>query len=108
MLIKDFKKIIENIQKYSDKVSKLYELNVDLIDFNDEYYENQNILLKYIYTKEGLDWFDWFVYEKLLSNQPEEMTAHDADGTEILKSVDELWEFLEKDYRIKENTNGAI
>jgi len=75
------------------------------------------------YTKEGIEWIDWFVFEadwgqKDFSKSPtyvynkdgtittEEQSdeskwgARDSDGNPIAYSFESLWELLEKDYKL--------
>ena len=101
MELGDFKKIIENRQKESERQMSLYDLGVDLLNFHNYNLENEDILLHSIYTEEGMDWFDWFLYEKLPQPNTNDIKAWDENGIEILKTVEELYEYLEENYLIK-------
>jgi hypothetical protein len=63
MTYENFLKITLGLQKCGRDLNKLYEMNVDLIDFVDPYNEIIQVALSEIYTKEGLDWLSWFMYE---------------------------------------------
>ena len=54
-----------------------------------------NVLWGHILTEEGLDWFNWFMYEKDgISGKPKkDMKANDG-GKEILKDLKGLYNYL--------------
>lgn len=63
MTYENFLKITLGIKKCGEDSSKLYKMKVDIMDFVDPYYEIINASLSEIYTEEGLEWLNWFMYE---------------------------------------------
>lgn len=95
-----FKEIVETCNNMSNCVDKLYELKIDIINSPFFTYFNtlESICIKNEYGDEGYDWYMWFIYEKMTSKNPEKMRAWDENGNEILKDLDELYDYLEKNY----------
>jgi hypothetical protein len=64
MKFETFEKIISLLNKQSEKTSSLYSLGIDLLEYNDIYYEIINNLMLEIFGKEKFEWIEWFLYEK--------------------------------------------
>lgn len=88
-----FEELIDRIVKTDAKVSAAYDLGIDLINFADDYNTLASILLTEYYGQEGAGWIEWYIYEKM--GNPE-LTANEADGTEICYDLKSLWEYVEK------------
>ena len=70
---------------------------IDLIEFSDPLYKAISILWKSILTEEGIDWLEWFYYEKYdySKDQPrEDLKAWDEDGNELCQDLDSLYNYL--------------
>jgi len=97
---KELSEIILTLKKISDQNRKLYELGVDLINFSEDYYIMIEIMLKNIYTKESLGWFDWYCYENDFGRG--NLTA--TDGTNpICEDINGLFKLLKHKNYEKEN-----
>ena len=97
--------IIEENNKCSDDLNKLGIQIEDLI-----LRENACVLYEYIlekeYTGEGLDWIFWWLYDypELKEKEPNKHHAWDKDNNPIkLDSIDDLYYFLEKEYKNTDN-----
>lgn len=89
-----FMKICERMKQNHDNLDALHKLNVDLYDFMDDSAWISQHLWATVLTKEGEDWFSWFMYEKsYLYNMDKDMKAHD-NGKEICKNLEGLYEYL--------------
>jgi hypothetical protein len=121
MEYEDFELIVKKIREREDKIRSIGKLGIDLIDFDDEFHQVLNLLIKSIYGKEGLDWFSWFCNESEYGEKDwgkhdcykmEEgkmVKIHDAgelrygafDEKEnpICYSVQSTWEYLEKNHK---------
>ena len=99
MKFKDFEDYLNKREAIENKISKLYDLKVDLIDFCDCFYELENILFKEIYGENGLDWFTWYTCERDKDNK-DRYQATDENNKPICYDNKSLWKFLEKNYRI--------
>jgi len=65
MDLQSFTSLIEEIISQNKRIHNLYKQGVDLISFHDDYYKNVVYpLLIESFGKEGLDWIEWFIYEK--------------------------------------------
>jgi alpha-amylase/alpha-mannosidase (GH57 family) len=95
MVYKDFKGLTDLMVKHHKKVDAAYKLNIDLIDFCDDQNRLVNALWNQILTEEGLDWFNWFMYEKdyISGKLREDLKAMDK-GIEICKDLKGLHEYL--------------
>lgn len=90
-------KISNNISNYTDK---LYDLKIDITNspFFYDFNTLEAICIKNEYGDEGFDWYSWFMYEKMYSKNPDSLKAYDENGNEILRNIDELYHYLEKNY----------
>lgn len=95
MIFKEFKRAVDLMTSHHIKISKAYDLNIDLIDFCNGQDVLIDILWSRILTEEGLDWFNWFLYEKDgISGKPKkDMKANDGDK-EICKDLKGLHDYL--------------
>jgi len=63
MTYKNFLQITLGLQKAGRDATELYKMNVDLYDYVDPYHTIINVALSEIYTKKGIEWLQWFMYE---------------------------------------------
>lgn len=99
---KNFMAIIESMKNFDKCVDDLYNISkIDIIETTlfKEFYNAISIFIEDIYGKDGKEWFDWFYFEKMQSNN--DLKAFDKDNKEICKNIDELYDMLEKDYAKK-------
>ena len=89
MDLETFSSLINGIKAQNDKTYDLYKHGVDLLSFNDDYYKNVvHPLLIETFGKEGLEWIEWFIYER--DDNPE-MKAWDKDNNEICYDIPSLY-----------------
>lgn len=99
---KQFEKLIKNLEKCWKRSSALYDLGMDVMDYNDIYHEIISSLMLETFNVEGKDWIDWYLYERPgFSNGP--LLATDADGKEICYDIPSLWEVVKE--HLNEKTN---
>jgi len=91
-----FKKILELQSAHYQKECKLYELGIDLTETNENIIGAVELLWDQILTKAGSEWLSWYLYQKHgISGEPrEDLKAWDEKGNEIVKNVDELYDYL--------------
>jgi hypothetical protein len=94
MTLETFTTLIEGIQNQSNKTHELYKHGVDLLSFNEDYYrEVVRPLMVEAFGKEGVEWINWYIYEK---NGREDLKAWDKDGNEICHNIESLYKEVVK------------
>jgi hypothetical protein len=124
MTYENFLRVILQQQKCDKVVGEAYKLNIDLMDFVDPYHHIISTLIKEIYGEGGYEWYSWFCYEseygqrdwslapcyekndkgemELIHDEGEvRFGAYDEDKNPICYSHESLWEYLEKNHRLK-------
>ena len=94
MKLEVFTEILNKLRKQSDKEHALYQLDVDVINFSDDYTSIINILLEVYYGKEGSDWISWYMWERDPVGKIDQATTN--DGKPICYDVKSLWEEVEQ------------
>ena len=103
MEYKQFKKLIEDLEKSLERSSTLYDLGMDLMNYNDIYHEIISSLMLSTFNVEGKDWIDWYLYERPGFNGKEPLKAFDKNGNEICHNIKSLWETVEEYINEKNN-----
>ena len=96
MKLEVFEKVINQIKEQDDKISTLYKMGVDLIEFSDSYSSLRSLLLRAYYGEDGEDWISWFLYERDSSVGADPNQAWDKDGTPICYDIPSLWKCVEE------------
>jgi hypothetical protein len=94
MTYERFLKIIMTLKHEEERVNKLYQNKVDLIDFVYPYQSVITELIKEVYGEEGYDWFYWFCYDTDFGKKSY-LTATDKDGNPICYDIESLHKHLE-------------
>ena len=94
MKLEVFTEILNKLRKQSDKEHALYVLDIDTINFSDNYASVINILLDVYYGKEGTDWIYWYLYERDPVGTIDQATTN--DGKPICYDIKSLWEEVEQ------------
>lgn len=98
-------------QKLSRDFSELHDIGIDFFEGKYKLSElTYSLFLSTFeshYTKEGIEWINWFVFDadwglKDFNKRSSiaEWGANNAEGNPIAYSFESLWELLEKDYKI--------
>jgi hypothetical protein len=90
-----FKSIIEITEKINKNCSSLHSLGVDLMDYNDSYHKIIRLLMSSIFKEEGMDWIDWYLYERP-SFKGTDNHAWDENGNPICYDIPSLWETVKE------------
>jgi hypothetical protein len=88
---KKFKDLIEGLEKVNERSHSIYKLGVNLIDYDELYQNIITNLLNSVFDKEGKDWIDWYLYERVGFTNKVNL-ASDKDGNEICYDIPSLWE----------------
>jgi hypothetical protein len=94
MTLETFTTLIEGIRTQIKKTQDLYIHGVDLLAYNDDYYKEvvQPLMLE-AFGKEGVDWIDWYIYEK---DGREDLKAWDKEGNEFGHNIESLYKEVVK------------
>lgn len=98
MKFEDFKSMTDLMIKHWKGVDKCYNIGIDIHEFLDTQETLVNALWGHILTDEGIDWFNWFMYEKNYIHDGvgrPDLTASD-DGEPICENLERLYEYLQK------------
>jgi hypothetical protein len=101
MTFDNFKKIVDSMIESSKKIDKTYSAGIDVLEFVEPYNSTIRLLWSVILTEQGLDWFEWFMYEKNYVHDgvgDPEMQAfyqhNDEEEVEIAKDLQGLYDYL--------------
>ena len=90
MTLKTFTEFINKLQKVNKRTSDLYNLNVDLIDFTDDFNNIISLMLEEIFNELQVDIIEWWLYEdveKHLFNEEGKMT-------DDLTKIEDLYNYI--------------
>lgn len=91
MNFEQFKIVIEALEKARERSHAICMLGVELLDYDEAYHITIQTLIEAVFHKEGVDWIEWFLYERPgFGDTP--LKATDADGSEICHNIESLWE----------------
>jgi hypothetical protein len=95
MKLETFKKIIQKLEMLRERSSKLYDLGIDILNYEEPYHEFFTIMLKEIFGEEGYDWISWYLYERV-GFDGRVLQAWDENENEICNNIESLWEEINK------------
>jgi hypothetical protein len=107
MTFEKFKHIVDLMVQNSSKLDGSYELGIDLIEFSEGYSIVINYLWGQLLTTEGLDWFDWFMYEKnylqdgVGNPEMQAFSKINDEQIEICKDLEGLYNYLNENNYFK-------
>lgn len=93
-----FLKLLNLISKTIRDAEKLEELGVDLCEsvFVHGVYDLLDVIIEDVYGKVGLEWVQWWIYEKLRNPSLKAYeTLDNGEQVEIIRTEKELYEYLE-------------
>jgi hypothetical protein len=93
MTYEQFEKIVLNLKAADENISVLYTIGVDMIEISDHYHKIITDLFKVIFTEEGFDWLEWFMYEKDFGDNVD-LKAWDENHNEIVYDIKSLYDLL--------------
>jgi len=106
MEYKDFLEILMRYKKINEEFSELHKLGFDFLEgkykLQEQVSEIFNTTIRSHFTKDGVDWIEWFIYEneygnKLWDKDKEEgLGAKDENGNHICHSFESTWNFVKQ------------
>jgi len=79
------------MQKLREKNSALYNLGIDTINYDEDFYKIIELLMEKAFSNHNKEWIDWFIYERVTPTG-EILKAYDRNNKEICHDVRSLWE----------------
>ena len=126
MKLEHFEKILNEYRKSHNMISELYDIGFDLMEgkykLSDSLFTLFESILEANYSVEGVEWVSWFIFEnewgeadrsKLpvyrknefgvmeLDMNSNRHAATDENGDPICFDIKSLWEFIEKNHKLK-------
>lgn len=95
MKYKDFETLITKLQGLHNRNSALYDLGIDTLTYNEDFYMVIELLMDQAFSDYNRDWIEWFLYERV-THSGEILKALDAEGNEICYDIRSLWEEVTK------------
>ncbi len=98
----NFKRFIEASELFNTSVDKLYDLKIDIIESGlfKSYGNVEDVLITSLFKGDGIDYINWWLYERKDYTGNISNTLLDFEGNKIeVNSIAELWDLV-KDYRI--------
>jgi hypothetical protein len=95
MKYETFEKLVIELESASERYSKLYELGVDLLNYDEPNQKINSILMLEVFGKEGKDWIEWYLYERK-SHSGEVLKAWDKEDNEICYDIPSLWDTVKE------------
>ena len=85
--------ILQSTIERSEELNRLFKL--DLIEYDENYHKVIDILFASIFNESQLDWFNWWLYERVPPTGGKILEAFDETGKEIIfVTSDQLYDFL--------------
>lgn len=103
MTFEHFEELTQLMREHNKNLSAAHTIGIDLYDICEPQEKLVNSLWNIILTDYGLDWFNWFMYEKNYIQDGvgrPDLTAHDGD-TPICEDLKGLYEYLVKNNYFK-------
>lgn len=94
-----FIEVVNHIKKRNKTEREWSCIGIDVFEtpLMESTYKIERLLLECIYGKQGYNWIQWWLYEK----SEGEVGAWDENGNPICTTIEDLWEYLEKEYAKK-------
>ena len=103
----NFMKMCEYIRMEMTRGSELYKHGLDTIEYDALGASLTELLMKEIFTKDGFEWVQWFLYDKgWATGKMNDLLAQDEHGNLICQTIDDLYDFLKQNkYFRNEDSN---
>jgi len=101
MKLKKFKRVFElhkENDKFLDDSSDILGVDMGESVPVTSFWQMIDLFWSIEYTEEGIDWINWFMFERSDDEGPH---AWDENKKPILNDLEELWEYIEENYKLK-------
>ena len=93
MTLTELQHMLNLMDADNKKIRAAYRLGIDLIEFTESAQEVVSTLLKHVFDEHQYETLSWWMYEKDFGRR-EDLQMWDADGSEVCRTVEELYKFL--------------
>lgn len=97
MTLETFTTLIEGVRKYDQRFHALYDLGVDLLSLNDNYYRDVIKPLMHEAFGDNVEMVDWFLYER--RDDWGKTAAMDNHGNPICYDIPSLYSWITQNQR---------
>jgi hypothetical protein len=98
MNFEKFKEFIKDLEKIRKRYSDLYNSGIDLAEYNDLFYKIIDNLTSSVFTDDGKDWIDWYLYERI-GFSGNTNPATDENGNPICYDIKSLWKVVKTELK---------
>jgi hypothetical protein len=102
MKLEDFTYLLELFKKTSDEFSELHDIGFDFFEgkykLSDSFYFMLIKTLSLFYTKDGIEWIEWFMLEADYGTN--DLKAKDENGNPICYSIESLYNHVEQNHKL--------
>lgn len=102
MKYEDFNYLLELFKKTSEEFSELHDIGFDFFEgkykISDSFYYMFKKTISLFYTKDGIDWIEWFMFEADYGTN--DLTAKDEHGNIICDSIESLYNYIEQYHKL--------
>jgi hypothetical protein len=89
-----FKEVVRLLQAQNIKDNSFSKLGLDTMNLNEDLDTAVVLLIGAAYGEKGKETFLWWCYDKDWGTR-EDLKMTDEDGTELCKTIEDLWQYLE-------------
>jgi hypothetical protein len=90
-----FTRMVEELKKNHQQHLQASRLGIDLSEFQSNY--DLHVVLPLMHScfgREGVEWIEWYIYEKCLPASGKPCQAWDKEGNEICRDIPELFNLV--------------
>jgi hypothetical protein len=95
MTYETFEKLIKDLTKIQERSHQIYQLGLNLMDYEETYHNIITLLLKETFGEEGWEWVSWYLYERK-GFDGKILQAWDKDNNEICHNIPSLWKTVQE------------
>ena len=95
----NFVAMINAIEKYDAEVERWADFGIELYELPicELTWELINMYLEEMFTKDGVDWINWYIYERKSVITGEVLPCWDEEGKEFyVNTPEDLWKLVEQ------------
>lgn len=95
----NFVAMINAIEKYDAEVERWADFGIELYELPicELTWELINMYLEEVFNKDGIDWINWYIYERKSIFTGEVLPCFDEEGNEFyVNTPEDLWKLVEQ------------